>query len=102
MEIIKRIVSAIFLALILAFIEGFVTYSIIQIYQIPFLIKFEYWHVLGIIFILMVTRNKIRLPERKQKFKSFFDEIIGPTLNRIFRAIFVWSVAITICLIFLR
>ena len=100
MEIIKRIASAIsmaiLLALPLALLEAAMVYHVISIYGIPYFSNFGYSHILGLSFILMITRNRVRLPEKNQRFPDFKKEILPPTINRFFRILFVWVVAITL------
>jgi hypothetical protein len=106
MELIKRITSAIFLALIialpLALLESLMVTSIVRLYEIPYLVNFKYYQILGISFILMMTRNRIKIAEKDQRLKEFLPEILGPSLNRLFRIIFVWVVALAIHQIFLK
>lgn len=100
MELIKRIASAIFLALLLALplglLEAFIVHHIIKMYNIPYFLNFQYCHILGISFIVMITRNRIRLPEKDENLKGFFEEIYPATINRMFRISFVWIVATVI------
>lgn len=106
MEFIKRLTSAILLALLLALplglLESVLVYCIINLYEIPYLSNFEYYHILGISFILMITRNRIKMAEKDQSHKEFLYELLRPSLNRLFRIIFVWSVAITFHQLFLK
>ena len=106
MELIKRISSAILLALIialpLAFLEALMVYCIIAIYEIPYLVNFQYYQILGLSFVYMMTRNRIKIREEKTSNKDFIKEISGPSLNRLFRLVFVWSVALMIHQIFFK
>jgi hypothetical protein len=75
MDLFKRISSAVLLALLIALpltlLESLMVYSIINLYQIPYLINFQYCQVLGISFIMMMTRNRIRMQEEKEDKKEF-------------------------------
>ena len=106
MEFIKRLSSAIVLATLialpLAILESLSVFSIIYFYEIPYLIHFSYYQILGLSFILMVTRNRIKMSEKDQNIKDFYREIMDPSINRLFRIIFVWSIALSIHQIFLR
>jgi hypothetical protein len=106
MELIKRISSAILLALLialpLAFLEALMIYCIISIYEIPYFINFEYYQILGLSFIYMMTRNRIKMRDENITNKDFIKEISGPSINRLFRVIFVWSVALMIHQIFFK
>ena len=106
MDFFKRlsstIVLATLLALPLAVLESFCVYSIVYFYEIPYLNTFKYYQILGLSFVLMMTRNRIKIGERDQNIKDFYNEIIDPSMNRLFRIIFVWVVAISIHQIFLR
>ena len=106
MELLRRISSAVLLALIvalpLAFLEALMIYCIISIYEIPYFINFEYYQILGLSFIYMMTRNRIKMREENATNKDFIKEITGPSLNRLFRVIFVWSVALVIHQIFFK
>jgi hypothetical protein len=106
MDLFKRISSAVLLALLIALpltlLESLMVYSIIRLYEIPYLINFAYYQVLGISFIMMMTRNRIRMPEENEDKKDFMKGISYPSLNRLFRVLFVWCVALIIHLLFLR
>lgn len=106
MEFIKRLFSAIVLATLialpLAVLESLSVFSIIYFYEIPYLNNFQYYQILGLSFILMMTRNRIKISEKDKKIRDFYNEIIDPSINRLFRIIFVWAVALTIHQIFLR
>lgn len=106
MELIKRITSAIFLAVIialpLALLEALVVYMIIKIYEIPYLLNFQYYQIIGLSFILMMTRNRIKIAEKDKTMKEFLPEIIFPSMNRLFRILFVGSVALTIHQLFFK
>lgn len=99
MNLIKSITSAIFLAIVLALplalLEAVMVYNIVEIYKIPYLCNFECYHILGISFILMMTRNSIRIKEKEQTIDEFLPTIINPSINRLFRIIFVWVVALS-------
>lgn len=106
MEFIKRLFSAIVLATLialpLAVLESLAVFSIIYFYKIPYLNNFQYYQILGLSFILMMTRNRIKISEKDKKIRDFYNEIIDPSINRLFRIIFVWAVALTIHQIFLK
>lgn len=106
MELIKRISSAILLALLialpLALLEALMVFCIIGLYEIPYLINFEYHQILGLSFIYMMTRNRIKMRDENSSSKDFIKEITGPSLNRLFRVVFVWSVSLMIHQIFLK
>jgi hypothetical protein len=106
MDLFKRISSAVLLALLIALpitlLESLMVYSIIRLYEIPYLVNFDYPQVLGISFIMMMTRNRIRMQEEKEDKKDFMKEISYPSLNRLFRVGFVWCIALIIHEIFLR
>lgn len=104
MEFLKKISSAILLAIIIAlplsFLEALTVYSIINLYEIPYLVNFEYYQIMGISFVLMMTRNRVRFISEDEKQKDLLPQIIGPSLNRLFRIAFVWSVALAVHFIF--
>lgn len=106
MDLFKRISSAVLLALLLALpltlLESLMVYSIVRLYEIPYLINFAYYQVLGISFIMMMTRNRIRMQEKNENNKDFVKEISYPSLNRLFRMGFVWCIALIIHEIFIR
>ena len=106
MDLFKRISSAVLLALLIALpltlLESLMVYSIIKLYEIPYLVNFVYYQVLGMSFIMMMTRNRIRIQEEKEDKKDFIKDITYPSLNRLFRVGFVWCIALIIHEIFLR
>lgn len=106
MDLFKRISSAVLLALLLALpltlLESLMVYSIVRLYEIPYLINFAYYQVLGISFIMMMTRNRIRMQDKNENNKDFVKEISYPSLNRLFRMGFVWCIALIIHEIFIR
>lgn len=106
MDLFKRISSAVLLALLIALpltlLESLMVYSIIKLYEIPYFVNFEYYQVLGMSFIMMMTRNRIRIQEEKEDKKDFIKDISYPSLNRLFRVGFVWCIALIIHEIFLR
>jgi hypothetical protein len=106
MEFLKRLSSAIVLAVLiaipLAVLESLSVFSIIYLYEIPYLINFEYYQILGLSFILMMTRNRIKISESDKSIRDFYEDIIDPSINRLFRIIFVWIVALSIHQIFLK
>ena len=106
MELIKRITSAIFLALVIALplslLESLVVYVIVKVYEIPYLLSFQYYQIIGISFILMMTRNRIKISEKDKSIKDFLPEIIFPSMNRLFRILFVGAVALTIHQLFFK
>ncbi len=103
MEFIKKLSSAIALSLIislpLSMLEALAVYSIINLYEIPYLIKFHYYQIIGISFIIMITRNRIRIDSEGEE-KELFPTIISLSSNRLFRIIFVWSVSFSLHYIF--
>jgi len=106
MEFIKKLFSAIALSLIvslpLSMLEALTVYSIVDLYEIPYLIKFKYYQILGIIFIVMITRNRIRIESEDDRDleNDLISSIISLSLNRLFRIIFVWSVSFAVHYIF--
>jgi len=102
MEFIKKLSSAIALSLMislpLSMLEALAVYSIINLYEIPYLIKFHYYQIIGISFIIMITRNRIRIDSEEEK--ELFPSIISLSANRLFRIIFVWSVSFSLHYIF--
>jgi len=106
MNLFKRVSSAVLLAIVIALplclLESITVYSIIQLYEIPYLAKFEYYQILGIGFIIMITRNRLRISDEEEDTKDFIKEIIYPSINRLFRVIFVWCIALIIHELFLR
>lgn len=106
MELIKRILSAAFLAIVialpLALLESLVVYMVVKIYKIPYLLAFEYYQIMGISFIFMMTRNRIKIADKDKPIKEFLPEVLTPSMNRFFRIIFVGCVALTIHQIFFK
>lgn len=106
MELIKRILSAIFLALVialpLALLESLVVFMVIKIYKIPYLMSFEYYQIMGLSFIFMMTRNRIKIADKDKTIKEFLPEVLIPSMNRFFRILFVGCVALTIHQIFFK
>lgn len=104
MEFIKKLFSAISLSLIislpLSMLEALAIYSIIDLYDIPYLIQFHYYQILGISFIIMITRNRIRIDHEESEEKSLLPDILSLSANRLFRIIFVWSVSFSFHYIF--
>ncbi len=102
MEFIKKLFSAIALSLIislpLSMLEALAIYSIINLYEIPYLIQFYYYQILGISFIVMITRNRIRIDEDEEP--PIIQTIMSFSANRLFRVIFVWSVSFSVHYIF--
>jgi hypothetical protein len=102
MEFIKKLFSAIALSLIislpLSMLEALAIYSIINLYEIPYLIQFYYYQILGISFIVMITRNRIRIDEDEEP--PIIQTIMSFSVNRLFRVIFVWSVSFSVHYIF--
>ncbi len=103
MEFIKKLSSAIALSLMislpLSMLEALAIYSIINLYEIPYLIKFHYYQIIGISFIIMITRNRIRIDSEEEE-KDLLPSIISLSANRLFRIIFVWSVSFSLHYIF--
>jgi hypothetical protein len=79
-------------------LEALAVYSIINLYEIPYLIKFHYYQIIGISFIIMITRNRIRIDSEEEK--ELLPSIISLSANRLFRIIFVWSVSFSLHYIF--
>jgi hypothetical protein len=106
MELIKRITSAIFLAVLialpLALLEALVVYVIVKVYEIPYLSSFQYYQIIGLSFILMMTRNRIKISEKDKSIKDFLPEIIFSSTKRLFRILFVGAVALTIHQLFFK
>jgi len=104
MEFIKKLSSAIALSLIislpLSMLEALAIYSIINLYEIPYLIKFHYYQIIGISFIIMITRNRIRIDSEQDEEKDLIPSIISLSANRLFRIIFVWVVSFSLHYIF--
>ena len=102
MEFIKKLSSAIALSLMislpLSMLEALAVYSIINLYEIPYLIKFHYYQIIGISFIIMITRNRIRIDSEEEK--ELLPSIISLSANRLFRILFVWSVSFSLHYIF--
>ena len=92
MNIIKIAISAIFLvvlmALAFALLESFFVHIIIKIYEITYLNSLQYYQILGLSFILMIFRNRIKILDENKPVKEFFSEIISLSLNRFFRILF--------------
>lgn len=106
MDLFKRVSAAVLLALLIALpltlVESLMVYCIVKLYEIPYLINFEYYQILGISFIMMMTRNRIRILEENEDKNDFMKVISYPSLNRLFRVVFVWCVALIIHLLFLK
>lgn len=106
MDLFKRVSAAVLLALLIALpltlVESLMIYCIVKLYEIPYLINFEYYQILGISFIMMMTRNRIRILEENEDKNDFMKVISYPSLNRLFRVVFVWCVALIIHLLFLK
>ena len=103
MEFIKKLFSAISLSLIislpLSMLEALAIYSIICLYKIPYLLEFHYYQILGISFVIMITRNRIKMdPEEEEK--PLLPSLLSSSSNRLFRILFVWSVSFAIHYIF--
>lgn len=100
MEFIKKLFSAISLSLMislpLSMLEALSIYSIVNLYEIPYLINFHYYQILGFSFIIMITRNRIRINKDEDEEEDLFPSIVSLSLNRLFRIIFVWSVAFSL------
>lgn len=103
MEFIKKLFSAIALSLIislpLSMLEALAIYSIINLYEIPYLISFDYYQILGISFIVMITRNRIRFEDEEED-NQIFQKMVSFSVNRLFRVVFVWSVSFAVHYIF--
>jgi hypothetical protein len=104
MEFIKKLFSAISLSLIislpLSMLEALSIYSIINLYEIPYLIQFQYYQILGISFIIMITRNRIKMEDEEDEEKPLLPILLSSSANRLFRVLFVWSVSFAIHYIF--
>jgi hypothetical protein len=103
MEFFKKICSAILISTLIALpismLESLTIYSIINLYEIPYLISFKYYQILGISFIFMISRNRIKMEVERG---SLMEQIISPSVNRIFRVMFVWSVSFIVHYILFR
>jgi len=103
MEFIKKLFSAISLSLIislpLSMLEALAIYSIISLYEIPYLSSFHYYQILGISFIIMITRNRIRIDHEGEE-KPLMESLLSSSANRLFRILFVWGVSFFIHYIF--
>jgi hypothetical protein len=103
MEFFKKICSAILISTLIALpismLESLTIYSIINLYEIPYLISFKYYQILGISFIFMISRNRIKTEVERE---SLREQIISPSVNRIFRVMFVWSVSFIVHYILFR
>ena len=111
MEIFKKISAAILLATVigvpLALLEALSVYSIVNLYEIPYLSNFHYFQILGLSFIIMITRNRIRFTsesckEIKEDNDPLMPEIIIQSSNRLFRIAFVWGVALVVNYLFFK
>jgi len=104
MELLKKISSAVLLSLLIAlplsFLESLTIYCIIKLYEIPYLVNFEYYQIMGLSFIYMITRNRIRINNDQYKEMDLLPTIISISTNRLFRIVFVWSVALTVHYLF--
>jgi hypothetical protein len=103
MEFFKKICSAILISTLIelpiSMLESLTIYSIINLYEIPYLISFKYYQILGISFIFMISRNRIKMEVERE---SLREQIISPSVNRIFRVMFVWSVSFIVHYILFR
>lgn len=103
MEFIKKLFSAISLSLMislpLSMLEALSIYSIVNLYEIPYLINFHYYQIIGISFIIMMTRNRIRINKEEDE-NDLFSSILSLSLNRLFRIVFVWSVSFSLHYLF--
>ncbi len=112
MEIFKKISAAVALAIViglpLALLESLTIYSVINLYEIPYLSKFQYYHIMGLSFIFMMTRNRIRLNEdacedgEDEDVKVLSNTIINQSINRLFRIAFVWGVSLAVHYLFFK
>ena len=106
MDFIKKLFSAIFLSVVismpLVFLEAFAMYTIVELYEIPYLKQFEYYQILGVCFIIMMTRNRIKAKKEDIEEENFTLDLFNNVINRLFRVIFVWSVALVFHQLFLR
>jgi len=103
MDFFKKICSAIALSLLIALplsmLEALTIYSIIKLYEIPYLTEFKYYQIMGISFIYMITRNRIKA-KSEDKEEDLLHQILTLSANRLFRIVFVWSVAFSIHYLF--
>lgn len=106
MDLIKKLFSAIFLSVLvsmpLVFLEAFAIYTISILYKIPHLNQFEYYQIVGVCFIIMITRNRIKAKKEDSEEENFTLDLFNHVINRLFRVVFVWSVALAFHQIFLR
>jgi hypothetical protein len=108
MEIFKKLSAAVVLAILvglpLALLESLTIYSVIKLYEIPYLCNFKYYQIMGLSFVIMMTRNRIRFNEDtcegKDDVKVPSTVIINQSLNRLFRVAFVWGVALVVHYLF--
>ncbi len=102
MEFLKKISSAILLSILVSLpvsmLEALVIYSIINLYEIPYLVDFKYYQIMGIIFIFMITRNVSKTEEDKKG--DLIKQLLLITSNRLLRIAFVWSVSLFIHYVF--
>lgn len=102
MDFLKKISSAILLSILvslpLSMLEALAIYSIINLYEIPYLIEFKYYQIMGIIFIFMITRNGLK--QGGEEKDDLLTELTSISLNRLFRIAFVWAVSFSIHYIF--
>lgn len=100
MDFVKKLFSAISLSILISLpismLEALTIFSIIKLYEIPYLCNFEYYQILGISFIFMITRNRVKIYQEKEKEKNLLEQIIPLSLNRLFRVIFVWCVSFAV------
>lgn len=109
MEILKKISAAILLAILvglpLALLESLTIYSISKLYEIPYLSNFKYYQILGLSFIIMITRNRIKFTSDSLKHIEEEDDPLMPSIltqsyNRLFRMAFVWAVSLAVHYLF--
>jgi hypothetical protein len=79
-------------------LEALAIYSIINLYEIPYLVDFKYYQIMGIIFIFMITRNVSKTEEDKKG--DLIKQLLLITSNRLLRIAFVWSVSLFIHYVF--
>ena len=106
MDFIKKLFSAIFLSVLismpLVFLEAFAIYTVALLYEIPYLKHFEYYQIVGLCFIIMMTRNRIKTKKETPNDEDFALDLFNNVVNRLFRVIFVWTIALVFHQLFLK
>ena len=111
MDFFKKISAAILLAILvglpLSLLEALTIYSISKLYEIPYLSNFHYHQIMGLSFIIMITRNSIRFTSESYKHEdadkdaNLISSILKSSSNRLFRMTFVWCVALAVHYLFI-